>query len=164
MMGSKKYIVHDDPAIMSIDQHIAMVDLAAFGFLNHMEQVWLRAEGGGSYEVLCIPFRVYGLSLRDTVRLDDEDIVTEVVRRGGHRTLRALIGPNVPAEEITDITATVNSLAEDSGLLREWSGNRHVAIDVPVDQDSRDLQEFFAQQRSTERIYWEWSDAKPFVR
>ncbi|MFJ2914522.1 DUF4265 domain-containing protein [Streptomyces sp. NPDC087228] len=164
-MNAKNYIVHDDPAIMSTNQYIAMVDLAAFGFVNQMEQVWLGAEGDGSYEVLCIPFRVYGLSLHDIVELDlDEDIVSEVVRRGGHRTMRALIGPGVSADGIAEISTAINSFTEVSGFLSEWSGNRHVAIDIPAGGDPRDLQEFFVRQREAERIYWEWSDVKPFVR
>ncbi|MGW1124992.1 DUF4265 domain-containing protein [Streptomyces sp. NPDC002526] len=163
-MEAQKYIVHDDPAIMSTDQYIAMVDLAPFGFAQHMEQIWLGVNGDGTYEVLCIPFRVYGMSLHDTVELDGDDVVARIVRSGHHRTMRGLIGPAVPPEEIPEISASVNELAETSGFLREWSGHRHVAIDIPPGGDTEAIQEFFAAQREKERVYWEWSDARPFTR
>lgn len=163
-MDSQKYIVHDDPAIMSTDQYIAMVDLAPFGFAQHMEQIWLGVNGDGTFEVLCIPFRVYGMSLHDVVELDGDDVVARIVRSGRHRTVRGLIAPAVSAEGIAEISASISELAESSGFLIEWSGHRHVAIDIPAGADSQGLQDFFAGQREAERVYWEWSDARPFTR
>ncbi|MGW0938930.1 DUF4265 domain-containing protein [Streptomyces sp. NPDC002666] len=163
-MESQKYIVHDDPAIISTDQYIAMVDLAPFGFAQHMEQMWLGVIGDGTYEVLCIPFRVYGMSLHDIVELDGDDVVERIVRPSRHRTMRGLIGPAVSAEGIAEISASIRELVEASGFLSEWSGHRHVAIDIPAEVDSQELQKFFASQREAERVYWEWSDARPFTR
>ncbi|WP_069174386.1 DUF4265 domain-containing protein [Streptomyces griseus] len=163
-MEPQKYIVHDDPAIMSTDQYITMVDLAPFGFAQHMEQIWLGVNEDGTYEVLCIPFRVYGMSLHDVVELDGDDVVARIVRSGRHRTMRGLIAPAVSAEGISEIFASVNQLVETSGFLCEWSGHRHVAIDIPPGSDSQVIQKFFASQREAERVYWEWSDARPFTR
>ncbi|GAA1857194.1 DUF4265 domain-containing protein [Actinomadura bangladeshensis] len=154
------YIVHEEPTIISEDQYIAMVDLASFGFAGLLEQVWLGPCGDGLFQLQCIPFRFYGASLFDIARVDEEGFLVEIVRLRGHRTLRGLIAPNVV--DLADIRKTIMSLAETAGLLLEWSGDRHVAIDVPLGSSFVDLLDFFREQRKAERVYWEWSDVKPF--
>jgi hypothetical protein len=159
---SRTYIVHDDPAIMSDRQRIAMVDLAPFGFPDEWEQVWLGHRDDGLFVMQCIPFRVYGLSLFDVVRLDDDDMVTEVVSRGGHRTLRALLVPMPEQSEVAALAARINSLAQNEGFVLEWSGDRHVAVNIPADRDPAPLVALMTEQRAAQRLFWEWSDAKPF--
>ncbi|MEV5752122.1 DUF4265 domain-containing protein [Actinoallomurus sp. NPDC052308] len=161
-MENKTYIVHDRPAVMESRQHIAMVDLEPFGFLNQFEQIWLGYRSDGLFELHCIPFRIYGASLFDIVRIDDSDFLVEVVRRSSHRALRALIAPNLA--DLQSVRERIVSDASDSGLLLEWSGDRHIAIDVPEGRTPEHLLNYFAMERASNRIFWEWSDVKPFKR
>ncbi|MFE4264630.1 DUF4265 domain-containing protein [Streptomyces sp. NPDC056883] len=158
----KQYIVHDDPAIMSDRQRIAMADLAPFGFPDQWEQIWLGHREDGLFVMQCIPFRIYGISLFDIVRLDADDMLVEVAARGGHRTLRALIVPGLTDAEVSGITGRVNSIAETEGFVLEWSGDRHVAVNIPDDRDPALMLAFMAEQRAAQKLFWEWSDAKPF--
>lgn len=159
---TKNYIVHDDPAILTDRQRIAMVDLAPFGFPEQLEQVWLGHRDDGLFVMQCIPFRVYGLSLFDVVRIDEQDMLVEVVSSGGHRTLRALLVPGLSDTELTTLADRVNTLAQHEGFVLEWSGNRHVAVNVPGDRDPGSLVGFLGKQHAAGKLYWEWSDVKEF--
>ncbi|MGN9756670.1 DUF4265 domain-containing protein [Streptomyces sp. SD31] len=159
---TKTYIVHDDPAILSERQRIAMVDLAPFDLPDQLEQIWLGHRDDGLFVMQCIPFRIYGLSLFDVVRIDEDDMLTEVVSSGGHRTLRALIVPGLTHAEVAALADRVNSLAQREGFVREWSGDRHVAVDIPGDRDPSPLVALISEQRAAGKLFWEWSDMKPF--
>ncbi|WKX09794.1 DUF4265 domain-containing protein [Streptomyces sp. NL15-2K] len=159
---SKTYIVHDDPAILSDRQRIAMVDLAPFGFPDQLEQIWLGHRDDGLFVMQCIPFRIYGLSLFDVVRIDENDTLTEVVSSGGHRTMRALIVPGLTDAEVVALADRVNSLAQREGFGREWSGDRHVAVNIPEGGDPGPLVALMSEQRAAGKLFWEWSDMKPF--
>jgi hypothetical protein len=159
---TKTYIVHDDPAILSDRQRIAMVDLAPFGFPDQLEQIWLGHRDDGLFVMQCIPFRIYGLSLFDVVRIDEDDMLTEVVSSGGHRTLRALTVPGLTDVEVAALADRVNSLAQREGFVREWSGDRHVAVNIPGDRDPSPLVALMSEQRAAGKLFWEWSDMKPF--
>jgi hypothetical protein len=158
-----KYIVHDDPAVVTDHQRIAMADLRPFGFPDLWEQIWLgRREDDSLFVMQCIPFRVYGLNLFDVLRLDQDDMLVEVVSKSGHRTLRALLARALEPAAFQAVSGGIVALAQDEGLALEWSGDRHVAIDVPVGQDSAAVEEFLEGQQQAGTLFWEWSDAQPF--
>ncbi|WP_137988923.1 DUF4265 domain-containing protein [Streptomyces vilmorinianum] len=159
----KNYIVHDDPAIITDRQRIAMADLAPFGFPDQWEQIWLGHRDDGLFVMQCIPFRIYGISLFDIVRLDDDDMLVEVVSRSGHRTMRALFVPGLDPAYLSSLTEGINSLAQQEGFVLEWSGDRHVAINIPADRDAGAMEAFMKERRAAESLFWEWSDIKPFL-
>ncbi|GCB48660.1 hypothetical protein SNL152K_5987 [Streptomyces sp. NL15-2K] len=98
----------------------------------------------------------------DVVRIDEDDMLTEVVSSGGHRTLRALTVPGLTDVEVTALADRVNSLAQREGFVREWSGDRHVAVNIPGDRDPSPLVALMSEQRAAGKLFWEWSDMKPF--
>jgi hypothetical protein len=155
------FIVHDEPVLRGESDYIARIFLAPFGFEDQMEQVWLRRLGGNDALLCCIPFRAYGLALRDTVRLSAESTVIELVRPSGNRALRALI-VETGAEQLRMIRADVDARISRAGLLFEWSGDRHVAIDVPPDSDAESIMDYFDIEEDADRLHWEWSDVAPF--
>ncbi|WP_435189073.1 DUF4265 domain-containing protein [Streptomyces sp. bgisy126] len=157
-----KYIVHDDPAIITDKQRIAMADLEPFGFPELWEQVWLGRREDGLFVMQCVPFRLYGVNLFDIVRLDEDDMLVEVVSKGGHRTLRALIERGLDPAAHEAVTGGIVALAQEEGFVLEWSGDRHAAINIPGDRDSASFETFMREQRAAGTLYWEWSDARPF--
>jgi hypothetical protein len=65
------------------------------------EYMWAAALGRDLYELLNIPFNLYGLNYRDVVRATrqrahEDPEIRFVVRRSGHRTLRILFARGVP--------------------------------------------------------------------
>ncbi|MER7249755.1 DUF4265 domain-containing protein [Kribbella sp. NPDC000426] len=157
-----KFIVHDEPALRGESNYIARVDLAPFGFEDQVEQVWLRRMADdGEAVVCCIPFRACGLALRDMVRLSAESTVIELVRPSGSRALRALIA-ELDVEGIRRVNAEVQARISQSGLLFEWSGDRHVAIDVPPGADAEAIMDYFDAEEAADRLSWEWSDVVRF--
>ena len=88
-------------------------------------------------------------------------IVVELLRHSGNRALRALIA-DVGAEQILTIKTEVDALVSRADLLFEWSGDRHVAIDVPPGGDAESILDYFAIEEDAGRLNWEWSDIVPF--
>ncbi|MFG2838385.1 DUF4265 domain-containing protein [Streptomyces zaomyceticus] len=159
---SPKYVVHDEPAVRAESQRIAMADLGPFGFPELFEQIWLGRRADGLFVMQCVPFRIYGLNLFDVVRLDADDMLVEVVSKGGHRTLRALFEAGLAPEVFEAVTGGIAALARTRGFAAEWSGDRHVAISVPEDADPGPLEAFAQEHEDAGTLYWEWSDARPF--
>ncbi|MEW9547045.1 DUF4265 domain-containing protein [Nonomuraea sp. NPDC050783] len=144
---------------MAKGNYIARVDLGPFGFQGLVEQVWLKPIGVDTYQVSCIPFRVYGMSLFDEVKLTSDGIyVKEVVRLSGHRTLRLLLTSPVDLSSKKKIL----SLIKENNFLSEWSGDRHVVIDIPPGVDANLLLGAAGQIVRSGFAYWEWGDAQPF--
>jgi hypothetical protein len=48
------------------------------------------------------------------------------------------------------------------GFLAEWSGNRHVAVDIPISTDPVQLFAAVEGEIENESAYWEWGDSEPF--
>ncbi|MCK2216783.1 DUF4265 domain-containing protein [Actinomadura sp. ATCC 31491] len=143
--------------------YIARVDLAPFGFPGLFEQIWLGDLGGGMYEVRCIPFRVYGLALGDIVDISsDGSLISSLVRPSGRKVLRVLLIPSLGAERLSTVINSINMKIGEADLLFEWSGDRHVAIDVPADINVDDLIGLVSGYVERGEAFWEWGDAEPF--
>lgn len=131
------YEVHRprEPQCGGVTNYIAHVDLAPFGLDEEMEQLWLRQRGDDRFSLCCIPFRAYGLALDDVVGLSADGTITRLVRRSGRRFLRILF---MPVPGLADLLQQIRGEVSRLGLMSEWSGDRHIAIDVPpgVEVDS----------------------------
>ncbi|MEU3936349.1 DUF4265 domain-containing protein [Streptomyces sp. NPDC029044] len=138
-----------------------MADLTPFGFHGQMEQIWLRALEGRVYEVCCLPFRVYGLALGDIVSLDSEArTIVDVVRSSGNRVFRVFFPYSASEGEFHEAKGEVASVIREAGLQAEWSGDRHVAINVPVDGSVGRVWEVVRELEDV--AVWEWSDVEEF--
>ncbi|MGS2590056.1 DUF4265 domain-containing protein [Streptomyces hebeiensis] len=157
-----KFIVHDNPVHRGKSNYIARVDLTPFGLDGEVEQLWLQQLEDGSFEVCCIPFRVYGMSLGDIVSLSPDGVmVARLVRKSGRRALRVLLMPTADSSNVASgIEAEVSRL----DLLSEWSGDRHVAIDVPIGSDVATLISLLEREEAESRVFWEWGDAVSFLQ
>lgn len=163
-MSDISFIVHDEPALRSESNYVARIDLAPFDLPDSVEQVWLRLAEGDLAEVCCIPFRAYGVSLHDIVRISpDGSTVIELMQHSGRRVLRVLLAPELSPDQNRLEVVEINRRIRDLGLMSEWSGDRHAAIDVPSDAMSADLVDYFEVGEQAGRMYWEWNDAIHFT-
>lgn len=158
-----EFIVHDAPVKAAKQNYIARVDLTPFGFPGLFEQIWLGDLGDGLYEVRCIPFRVYGLALGDVVNVSPSGtLISSLVRPSGRKVLRVLLVPSLSAGRLSAVINSINMKAGEAGLLFEWSGDRHIAIDVPADGNVDDLIGLVGGYVERGEAFWEWGDAEPF--
>lgn len=160
-----KYIVHESPVGRTSSNYLAMVNLEPYGFAGSLEQIWLRPlnGNGNGNEVSCIPFQVYGLALNDVVRLDSEGKqIIEVVSPSGHRVFRVFLAPSLSVSESFEIRNSITRAIIDDALKSEWSGDRHVAIDVPLGREVGRVWSVIEHVAAEEKVYWEWGDVEPF--
>ncbi|PIB00002.1 MULTISPECIES: DUF4265 domain-containing protein [Streptomyces] len=157
-----EFIVHDDPVGRAQSNYIAHANLAPFGLNGQMEQLWLKPLNDGTFSIACIPFRVYGVALGDRVLLSADDEVSEVVGLSRHRVLRMLLMPGPDPTRLTEATARIKQEIDAAGLLSEWSGDRHVAVDVPPQTTPSRLFEVMEREVAEAGAFWEWADAMPF--
>lgn len=162
-MSDATYIVHENPVRRLASNHIALADLEPYGFPGQFEQLWFEPGDDGEFRVACLPFRVYGLALGDDVELDEERrIVARLLRRSGHRVLRVFLAKELEHDEFVRLRVRlVNAIAE-VGAAAEWSGDRHVAIDILPDQPVGFVEEVIGSYLSVGFVLWEWADAEPF--
>ncbi|MEV4260228.1 hypothetical protein [Kribbella sp. NPDC049584] len=136
-MDALSFIVHPEPALRSECNYIARIGLAPFEFDGQVEQVWLSKTTGGDAMLCCIPFRAYGLGLRDTVRISAEDYVIALVKPSRNRALRAL-SVEATAEQIktTKQKSTQGSLNRDCCSSRVAIGMwRSMCLQAPMRND-----------------------------
>lgn len=97
---------------------------------NEWEQLWVRRTGEQAFEVCCIPFFVYDVSLGDIVVTAPRDgrdfVVDRVIKPSGHYTFRVWYTDDVPDRHEPP---GLSSLARYGGLV-EWHSRKLVAIDV----------------------------------
>lgn len=160
-----KFITHDAPALRGESNYISRLDLGPFGFPDLFEQVWLRQWDDGLFEICCIPFRAYGLALKDLVRTTPDGVlVSEIVRPSGRRVLRVLLAPGRGRTDATEGGQKIEDVVGAAGLLHEWSGDRHIAVDVPSDANVGELLAVIREEEKSAGARWEWADVEPFRR
>lgn len=144
---------------------MAMVDLAPFGFENEHEQLWLRPLPGDQFEVCCIPFRVYGMALGDVVRLGGGGrFIESVVSSSGRLVFRVFFAEPRPPLTGEDSRDALREAISSGEFLAEWSGDRHVAVDIPEGVDPSRLFRSVEQEVQHESAFWEWAHSEPFKR
>ncbi len=128
---------------------------------------WLWAEplGSGRYRIESCPFFAYGISRDDVVRATepvgpgDAPHLEDVIEKGGHRTLRIALDPQV---DVTD--AAVQGLLErllELGCTHETLRPKLVALDVPREVDVMIVAELLQALADDRTILWEWADPRP---
>lgn len=75
----------------------------------------------------------------DTVLVDENDYVSEVVGTSWHRALRFLITPELPSAELEEAVVRIKAEIAAAGLFSEWNGDRFVAVDVPPGDEPSQL-------------------------
>ncbi|MBW3623962.1 MAG: DUF4265 domain-containing protein [Armatimonadetes bacterium] len=97
---------------------------------EYWEQLWARQVADDRFEICCIPFFLYDLSLGDTVETESEGefqySVKRVVQPSGHYTFRVWFGESRHANVREEVLRGVARL----DCLYEWSSENLLAIDT----------------------------------
>lgn len=124
-MTASREAVHHDPVWRERADFIIAVRIEPGDTGIDTEQIWASRLAKRRFEVCCIPFFVYDLSLGDVVETDDAYLIENVVTWSGHHTFRvALSQARFPSEEL------VTEL-QNLGDLVEWSSPIMFAVDSP---------------------------------
>ncbi|MFF0794240.1 DUF4265 domain-containing protein [Streptomyces spiralis] len=117
------------------------------------EQLWTRRLTEDTFEVACLPFFSYGICYRDVVTVDSNHLVTGVVRKSGHRTLRvALVLEHMDRDQVHEL---LHGKAVDTGLPHEWLQGTYLAVDLPPGTDEAPFVEALEPLAQAGALYWE---------
>ncbi len=127
---------------------------------------WLWAEplGSARFRVESCPFFAYGLSRDDVVLADaapgqEAPSLSDVLEKGGHRTLRMALDPEA---DLAD--PAVQGLLErllELGCTHEALRPKLVAIDVPREVDEAIVVQLLQTLCDDGAALWEWADPRP---
>lgn len=128
---------------------------AAYDANPRYEQIWTRQRSDDLYQVCCIPFFLYDLSLGDIVKVETHDGVPRVqgvAERSGHHTFRAWFGkaffPVVRDQIVDQMMAT-------PGCLFEWYGTNLLAIDAENDVVAKAVAAFLENAERRGQLQYE---------
>ncbi|MFE9923966.1 DUF4265 domain-containing protein [Streptomyces sp. NPDC005774] len=114
------------------------------------EQLWTRQLTEDRFEVACLPFFTYGICYRDVVTIDSNHLVTAVIHKSGHRTLRvALVADHGQVHEL------LHGKAVDTGLPHEWLQGTCLAVDLPPGANEARLIEALEPLAQAGALHWE---------
>src|SRR5262245_23327068 len=94
--GTDRIATHTAPIWGERANHLIRAFLRESEGIKEWEQLWVAKVGDGVFELCCIPFFTYGLSLGDRVQTHEihgvPSVVSGVVSRSGHVTFRVWFG------------------------------------------------------------------------
>jgi hypothetical protein len=88
MVEDSSIATHSDPAWRDRTNFIARLHLGPYDMPGRWEQCWTHTEDQRLFEMCCIPFFAYGISLGDTLSIDRNTGAHQVLGKSGHRTIR----------------------------------------------------------------------------
>ncbi len=120
--------------------------------VEHWEQLWARRVADGLFEICCIPFMAYGMSLGDVVAAqpDEPFVVHEVVRRGDQQTFRLWLSREPNLERAQAIHDEIKRM----GCLHEGRGRSLLAISVSRDT-ATEVRQYLELLESRDGMNWE---------
>jgi hypothetical protein len=150
-------VVHRDPAWRDRTNFIVQLDLAAHG-VQAFEQCWTRTSDQQNFELCCIPFFPYGISLGDTISVDRTTGAHTVVAKAGHRTIRVFIKDDDLAHR--GHSEIHGQLTGELGCAVEFHGSHYVAVDLVGDQQVDAVVSMLRPYVDAGRLIWEWADPR----
>jgi len=156
MVADSDITTHDDPVRRSRTNYLIRLDLTPHGAPGRWEQLWTRTEDKQSFEMCCIPFFTYGISLGDSLQVDQATGAHRVTTKGGHRTVRVAFTDDAVAHQEHDRLHAV--LSGDLGCLVEFRGAHYAAIDIANDCQQEGVIEVLTPLFDEGKLLWEWAD------
>jgi hypothetical protein len=140
------------------------VPLEGAGGTPQEDAIWAEPLGSDRYRIESCPFLAYGISRDDVVRAavpgqGGEPVLEHVVEKGGHRTLRVALDPDVSLEE-GDVAALLARLV-DFGCTWESARPKLVALDLPPEVEVARVVAHLEAARRDGALLWEWVDPRP---
>jgi hypothetical protein len=126
----KSVATHVAPAWGRKANFLIRADLAGYGMPNRSEQLWARKVGERLFEVCCLPFFTYGITLGDTVETNDQFTVQRVLNKSGHKTLRVALANKDRLPELHELHEHIHGWLDSNEFLYEWYASGYLAVDV----------------------------------
>ncbi len=150
MTAQKGFIVHTEPVWRHRANFVINAELSEKDKPYRFEQLWARQLGGNSFEICCIPFFIYDLSLGDVVRTvakgDRKYVVDQVVRPSGRHTFRIWFGHSSGSRN--EIAAELS----ERGALIEWSSRNLLAVDVADAVRAQQIADYLAEREQADEL------------
>jgi hypothetical protein len=126
--------------------------------------VWGEPLGHDRYRVESCPFFAYGISRDDVVRAGERDadgapLLEHVEAKGGHRTLRLALDPDVELDAV-EVQGMLERLLE-MGCTHEVMRPKIVAVDVAPTVDEGAVVALLEAASRDGVVVWEWADPRP---
>jgi Domain of unknown function (DUF4265) len=125
----RRFVRHNEPLWSNRVDFFIHADLDADGMVNCSEQLAVRSVGHHRFEICCLPFYCYGLSVGDIVQAvesaDGRLVSGPLTQDGGNGLVRAAFQSRVDAEALHTAVHDALTLA---GLAHEWNGVGYVAV------------------------------------
>lgn len=154
MTGAQpEFVVHQDPVWRERANFIVHAELPEKDRPKRFEQLWVRQLGDDRFELCCIPFFVFNLSLGDVVATSPKDgrkyVVDKVVEPSGRYVFRVWFGQSFhPREEIA-------SELKALGSLIEWSSRNLLAVDAADGEHAQLLADFLMEREKAGHLVYE---------
>jgi hypothetical protein len=159
MPDPAKIITHSDPVWREQTNFIIRLDLSPHGAPGQYEQIWTRTDDQQLFQICCIPFFTYGISLGDTLQIDPGTGAHTIRRKSGHRTIRLAFLSDTAAHEQHD--QLHDTITGKLGCLAEFHGPHYAAIDLAEDHQAPALINALTPLKNTGELTWEWADPQP---
>lgn len=99
------------------------------------EQLWARKINDFHFEICCIPFFSYGLSLGDVVETSSNYMVIRVSQKSGHDTIRIWFTEQATDEQIREVNQKIMNI----GCLTEIYSYHLLGVDADSQSKTHSL-------------------------
>ena len=147
---SKKIIQHLNPVWAEKANFIIMANLDDSNKEIEKEQLWAQRISDTRFEICCIPFFVYGLSLGDEAETDESFVISKVVKISGQFTFRVWTKDTSNEEKL----AITNYLSENNYLYEFYSENL-LSISVKGKFAIQSITDYLAKQERKGHLVYE---------
>ncbi len=115
------------------------------------EQLWSRRITDNTFEICCIPFYVYNISLGDVAKTDKDFMITEIIKHSTHKTFRIWLG----ASKSSQIRDEVIRVITDLSCSIEWYSDNLLAVDASDDEKAQIIANWLYQKEQVEELTYE---------
>lgn len=143
--------IHEHPVWKERANFIIAADIAEEENKREWEQLWARQIRDFRFEICCIPFFVYDISLGDEVETDENYVIRRVLKASGHSTFRVWFG-EASKEEVRE---KIIQKIQQSGCEHEWSSENLLAISAPTIELFEDVLDFLCEQQKLGHLMYE---------
>jgi hypothetical protein len=130
---SANVAVHANPVWRSKANFIIRARVTDVSTEGDFEQLWTRRIDEDRFEVCCIPFFLYGISLGDVVRAGASDgyVMRSVIGRSGNGVARVAIKPDA---DVSLVHGQIHDVLRQLEYWHEWFAEGYVAINLDSDK------------------------------
>ncbi|MFC6080225.1 DUF4265 domain-containing protein [Sphaerisporangium aureirubrum] len=145
-------ITHDNPIGRGASNYMIHADLSERQD-GWREQLWTHQLSPDRFEIACLPFFTYGICHRDIVTINDQHVVSAVVEKSGHRTLRVALVQRHPQRD--QLHELLHGKVVASGLAHEWLQGTYLSVDLPPGTGPDSLVKILTGPREAGALFWE---------